>query len=193
MSTLRTFLAIELPDEVRSRIGKLQQSLMKCGVSVKWVETQNLHLTMWFFGDIEEERIEDIRSATEEAALAVEPTEVKLEGLGAFPSAKRPRVIWVGVSDGRAQVLEIRKALEEKLELAGFARAKGKFSAHVTLGRVKDQTARVALLSRELSEQEFPASEVFVREISGIKSDLTRTGPIYTKLFSVELGSRNRN
>jgi 2'-5' RNA ligase len=163
---------------------------MRCGVSVKWVEEENLHLTMRFFGDVEEERIDRIRSAVTDAAADLVPIEAKIEGLGAFPSLKRPRVIWLGISDGRSNVLEMKRVLENALAGAGFPADDKKFSAHITLGRVKDRTARVSVLSSEIATTEFPASEVSVQEISCLRSDLTKTGPVYTKLFSVALGSQ---
>jgi 2'-5' RNA ligase len=188
MSALRTFLAIELPEETRARISKLQKELVRCGVSVKWVEKDNLHLTMRFFGDLEEERLEDVKKAVGEAAKKLVPIEAKLEGLGAFPTLKRPRVVWLGVSDGRRGILEMKETLEKELEIAGFPLDEGRFSAHVTLGRVRDRSARVTALSREVERAEFPAAEVLVKEISCMKSDLTRTGPIYSKLFGIALG-----
>src|ERR1700730_4482995 len=94
--TIRTFIAVEIPESIKSRIERLQETLREVGANVNWSRPSNIHLTLKFLGAVEESRIERVRKAVEDAARGIGPFEVQIGGTGCFPSPRRPRACWGG-------------------------------------------------------------------------------------------------
>ena len=134
---LRLFVAIELPTEAQQALYSLRDSLGRKIKRARWIEQQNLHLTLQFLGYCPQEQVADISSRLRKAVEDVEVFEFRLDTLGAFPSAKRPRVFWIGVSDGKEAISEVQKMVEESLEHLGFEAEKRDFHPHITFARFK--------------------------------------------------------
>jgi RNA 2',3'-cyclic 3'-phosphodiesterase len=138
---IRAFLAIPLSDEVLSRVIKIRDRLAAEVPGVRWVTPETMHLTLRFFGDVSEESLEKIGDVVLSVGRLHPPFPLRIRGVGAFPSAARPRVFWLGV-DG-APLAALYAAFEEALEDAGFPREERPFSPHLTLGRNRDRRIRV--------------------------------------------------
>jgi len=179
---IRSFIAIELPDEIRHALAEVQKHLRRDVAGVRWVEPGSIHLTLKFLGDIPAEQIQPIVAAAMGAVQDEPPVSLGVSGLGAFPNPRRPRVIWVGIEGDVARLGRLQARLEEALEPLGFPRDARAFRPHLTVGRVKEPR-RPPDLTRALADVTVPRCNSFdVREILLYKSDLRPTGAIYTKL-----------
>ena len=193
MEKIRAFIAIELPQEIKVQLRELQQRL-KVGKeeAVKWVEPEAIHLTLKFLGNITWKKVEEISQAVSPVVKEVRPFALRPEGLGAFPNLRAPRVVWVGVGGDLEVLLTLQGRVDQALSLLGFEREKG-FSPHLTLGRVREKAPpRIReLLGRELGELEVPGMTSFqVASVSLMRSTLTPSGAIYSRLASFALANR---
>lgn len=179
---IRSFIAIELPDEIRHALAEVQKNLRRDVGGVRWVEPGSIHLTLKFLGDIPAEQIQPIAAAAMGVVQDEPPLSLGVSGLGAFPNPRRPRVIWVGIEGDVERLGRLQTRLEEALGPLGFPREERAFRPHLTVGRVKDPR-RPPDLTRALADVTVPRCNSFdVREILLYKSDLKPPGAIYTKL-----------
>jgi 2'-5' RNA ligase len=179
---MRTFIAIELIDAIRNELAQIQARLRYSGADVKWVERENIHLTIRFLGEVREERIEEVSSALDEVARGSRPFEISIKDLGVFPKLEFPRVVWVGLEKGKDESREIAREVDERLERLGFQRESRPFSPHLTIGRVRSPKNKAALKEKLLSTKIEKVLSQKVNSIILFKSELTSQGPIYTKL-----------
>jgi len=186
---IRSFLAIELPGAIRKRIEEVQRDLKLSRADVRWVSPEKIHLTLKFFGNIEEERIEPIIRAVEGPLRNTPAFSLGARGIGAFPHWKNPRVIWMGLIDGKGALIPLQKQLEMELERIGCEPEGRAFQAHLTLGRVNSSRAKEELIGRMERHREEEFGEFDVERVILFKSDLRPTGPIYTPLKEVKLGN----
>ncbi len=187
---IRAFIAIELPDSLRQEVAAALSGLRASGADVKWVEPSNLHLTLKFLGNIEENQIEPlVLSLSKESSIrGMVPFQVQLEGLGAFPRTTNPRVIWVGVNQGEKELTELAQAVEGVCAGLGFAAEERSFSAHLTVGRVRSREGLASLI-KKLQVAEFRGSTLApINRVILFQSTLSPKGPTYTSLAEVSLG-----
>jgi len=187
---IRSFIAIELPDELRLKLGRIEAQLKSGGQSgVKWVNPDSVHLTLKFLGNIAVGRTGEIAGAIEEAAGGVSPFSLKVEGLGAFPNLRRVQVVWVGLSGEIDKLGRLQQRLEANLERLGFPPEKRSFTPHLTLARVNNRATPEERqgLGKHIAETKFEAGAIEVGSISLMKSELTRQGAIYSRISSVKL------
>ncbi|MDO8750953.1 MAG: RNA 2',3'-cyclic phosphodiesterase [Dehalococcoidia bacterium] len=145
-STLRLFIAVELPEDVLGYIGETVGDLRRQGITgIRWVRGEGVHLTLKFLGDTSEEQVAGILSSMRDSAVGTPPFVLHVQGAGAFPNMRAPRVLWLGVQGDTAPLLQIHGRLEEALEAQGFAREARAFSAHLTLGRVNGRLSPTTL------------------------------------------------
>jgi len=183
VNTIRTFIAVESSPEVREAAGRLVQQWERLSRDVKWVEPENMHLTLKFLGDVDSEQIPSVTEAVRKAAAECRPFELEIRGTGAFPSLRRPNVFWLGVGQGAELLGILAQKVERTLEPLGFRPEDRPFHGHLTLGRVRRGGGQLAaLLERLRKEQDFQAGWVSVRQITLFSSQLTPQGPIYTPL-----------
>ncbi len=149
-STVRTFVAVEAGPAVRQRAAKLIEEFAAAGAEVKWVEPDNLHLTLKFLGDVDERDIPRVCETVQRAAAEVAPFELEILGAGAFPKLHRPRTIWLGSGKGEPQMAELSRRVEKALEKLGFPREGRRFQAHLTIGRVRNAGPELAQLAQLL-------------------------------------------
>jgi 2'-5' RNA ligase len=191
MEKIRSFIAIELPLEVKQALSRLQAKLKSAsGAPVKWVEPGNIHLTLKFLGDISTEITGRITAALEDAARGTHPFDIGVRGLGAFPGLKNARVVWVGLTGELVKLEQLQKRIEAGLEPLGFPPEGRPFTPHLTIGRVRDyarpdnRQALGEIIAETSFEQEH---KIGVNAIQLIKSQLTREGPIYSKISTITL------
>jgi 2'-5' RNA ligase len=187
MAEIRSFMAVELPPSVISKLEELQDRLRASRADVRWVRVQGIHLTLKFFGNIEEDRIASIATAMDEATIGKTPFTISAKGLGAFPSARNPRVIWVGLQGWEESLLPLQREMEAKLETMGFPPEGRPYRPHLTLGRVKSLKGKENLVDLIERERDATLGLLSVDRIVLFKSDLRPTGPIYTPLTVREL------
>jgi RNA 2',3'-cyclic 3'-phosphodiesterase len=183
---MRTFIAIELPQEIKDTLGRLQQKLKAAGADVKWVEPANIHLTLKFLGEIDEPAKERISVSLEKICRSRPTFNISLSSCGAFPSIDSPRVIWAGIKEGDSQIKQIALDIEDALAQIGLPKEDRDFSSHITLGRTRSSKNR-RQLSELLSslkplEGSFPAAKITL-----YKSSLTPRGPVYEILQEFQL------
>lgn len=185
---LRAFIAVEMPDEIRDGIGAISRELSKTGADARWVKPKNVHLTLRFLGnEVPREKIGAIGEALHSRLKLVEGFTITIQGLGAFPNTTKPRVVWLGIKQGDGSLLELRETVENAVAEAGWTREEKAFTAHLTLGRIKSQS-RIGKLQRLLAKGlDQPIGTMVVDKVSLIRSNLTRSGPVYETLTTVTL------
>lgn len=187
---IRSFLAIELPKPILRKIEEVQGDLRSTHADVRWVNPEKIHLTLKFFGDIEESRIDPIFKSIEEPTRNTLPFSLKASGVGAFPQMKNPRVIWMGLVDGKEVLTSFQKQIETQLEKIGFQPENRPFHPHLTLGRMKSSRGKEELIGRMEKHREEEFGDFQVERVILFKSDLKPSGPIYTLLKEIKLGGR---
>jgi 2'-5' RNA ligase len=186
---IRSFIAVDLPEETRKLLEDIQRELKQCGAAVRWVKPRSIHLTLKFLGNIHPDQVEDIALAVAQEIRDYPPITLRPASLGAFPSLKKPRVIWVGM-EGEVQRLNgIQAQVEKALEPLGFVREKRGFRPHLTIGRVKDRRRLQSLVDAMATLDMEPFNSFDADEIILYKSDLRPTGAIYTKLHRMPLAA----
>ena len=185
---IRSFLAIEIPGTILKKIDEIQKDLKSSGADVRWMNSEKIHLTLKFFGNIDESGIESIVKSLEGPIRDTSRFFLKARGVGAFPHLKSPRVIWMGLVDGKGVLVPFQRQLEKELEKIGFVPDERTFHPHLTLGRMQSGKGKEGLLGilERYREEEF--GEFQVERIVLFKSDLRPTGPIYTSLRELTLG-----
>jgi len=186
---IRSFLAIELPKPILGKIEEVEGDLRSTHADVRWVSPEKIHLTLKFFGNIEESRIDLIFKSIEEPVRNTLPFSVRVRGAGAFPSLRNPRVIWMGLAEGKEGLVSLQEEIEVRLEEIGFEPEDRPFQPHLTLGRVKSSRGKEELVRRmeKFAEEEF--GDFQVERVALFKSELRPSGPIYTLLKVLRLGS----
>ena len=182
---IRAFIAVELPEALRQQVSAYQSGLKSSGANVKWVAADNLHLTLKFLGNIEETQLASLKESLAAAAAGSKPFTIRLEGIGAFPGTRSPRVLWLGITDGKERLIELAGTVEQCCSKLGFPPEDRPFSPHLTVGRVRSQE-RLAPLIKRLQVAEFQASEpAEVNQLVLFQSTLSPNGPLYTPLAEI--------
>ena len=152
MSLVRALLAVPLPEHIKESIRITQKDLQAMIPEVRWTRLENLHLTLHFFGEIEQETLEKVKVSMLSLKGCQRPFQVEVKDLGAFPKANRPRVIWLGL-EPRDQLERLYRATRKCLRQAGLATDSRPYSPHLTLGRLRggkpDLTALFSSIQRK--------------------------------------------
>jgi RNA 2',3'-cyclic 3'-phosphodiesterase len=199
---IRAFLAVELSQELRAELAVGQQELkqriepeMNRNMRISWVQPDKIHLTIKFLGDMNEQVIDPLLGAVEQAIGSQPSVNVPLERLGAFPRPFSPRVLWVGPSENWEQgvegkrVTEIHGAIEQACEGLNFLRETRPFSPHLTLARIKtgERHIGVALAKSGVLDRPLSVGSLAVESVVLMKSELIPTGSVYTRLWEARL------
>ena len=192
MTTLRTFVAIELGEGLCDHLASLQDRLdgQLSSRSVRWVRPGGIHLTLKFLGDTRLEQVEAVKVALDRAVSPIPPFTVSVGGLGCFPNSRRPRIVWVGLYEPTGTLASLRDAVETHIAPLGFPTEKRPFRPHLTLGRVHRRASKSEV--REIGEVVQASvigelDEMSVKEVSYIKSELKPSGAVYTILHEAQL------
>jgi RNA 2',3'-cyclic 3'-phosphodiesterase len=181
----RTFICVDLPEALRVKAEALQRKLAGLGDKIRWMNPRNLHLTLRFLGEISRSQVETVCLAVRCAASRVEAFPIHLSGTGCFPSPRRPRAFWIGVSDA-SNLIRLFETIEAELVSAGFPREARPFSPHLTLGRVRVDRSS-SRLGEALGAAKFDAPPFLVGEVVVMKSDLKSSGAVYTPIARLSL------
>jgi 2'-5' RNA ligase len=188
---VRSFIAVEISPNVRARGASLIKSLAVTDAKLTWVQPENLHLTLVFLGDIQMEEVPQLCQAMERAVAPLPPFDLEVRGVGAFPSAERPRTIWLGVKRGTEEMVELHASLEKELAELGYRSEGRRYRPHLTLGRVRQAPRNAGELVRLLDEKrDYLADVMSVADITLFSSELTSNGPVYDILGEAELRGR---
>jgi len=184
---MRLFVALNLPRDVRHAIRAATEHLRASSLPVRWTPEESLHLTLKFLGEVPIEALESVQTAVSQAAVGSEALVVELDGVGAFPTLERHRVIWMGASGGNG-LLSLHRAAEEHLAPRGFGPDGRPFHPHVTLGRVAKHARGDTAALAGLAETATYAGRVGIGTVDVMRSHLTSSGARYEVLTRCPLG-----
>ena len=183
---MRLFAAVPLAEPAREEVVRVLSTLRAEGWPVRWVGDGVVHVTLKFFGEVRDERLEVIAEALRLASAGARPMTLRLGALSAFPTERRPRILWVGI-EPHPDFAALRERIENASDAIGFAREGVPFTPHVTLGRVREGQRLPAdalrLPAAGISPKSFHADELVLYE-----SLLTAAGPRYEARASITLG-----
>ena len=183
---MRTFIAIPLPNECRVLLDQMQQYLRTCKADVRWVAIPSIHLTLKFLGEVDPEAIPKLNLMLREACKSERRIELVLRGLGCFPNARNPRVIWCGLDGDMGSLLRLQHGVESSCAQLGFAPEDRPFRPHLTLGRVQGRRNLQSLMDRVVGGFDL-ACNFQADRFHIYKSSLKPQGAVYTVLNTVML------
>jgi len=190
MASVRLFIAADLGADLKQQLVACQRHLRDGFPDVKWVHAEAMHLTLQFLGDTPRERLDELCLAVVPAAAGATPLTCTVRGVGVFPGVRRPAVVWAGISSGGAALGQLAVRVRDGLAAAGFVTDPRPFSAHITLGRVR-QNARVSPRAVEdvlKRWEEHDFGRMAVDQLTLYASTLTPSGPLYESLRTWPLG-----
>ncbi len=178
---VRSFVAIEFPDSVRNEIARLLERLPRLP-GITYVHPNRMHLTLRFLGDIDDGQSVRLRQTLRDAATSLRPFEVRVQGVGAFPSLRRPSVLWVGLVASDASLVQAQELSERAAQAIGLPAETKAFHPHVTLARVRDSRFALEASDALHAERDFDAGAFVVSGMTLFHSRLTPHGPVYTPI-----------
>jgi len=181
---VRAFLSIDIENQALfPHISETQNKLDTNLAKMKIVEIENIHFTLRFFGDTSLTKIDEIKSCLNQ--IEIEPFEIKIHGVGAFPNNRRPRVIWIGVTQNADRICNLKSEIDSHLEEFGYQSERKKFTPHATIARVryiKDAEKLTNNLDGLVNES---IGMTTISKFNLKKSTLTPSGPIYKTLWNI--------
>ncbi len=187
---IRTFIAIELPENIRADLHELQHDFKSYRLNIRWVKSINLHMTLSFLGDVDPSDIEIVARVLSETVAAYPVFELVPRGVGVFPSLRRPRIVWTGIA-GQTDILRsMQESVQNALVPLGFSTQKRPYRSHLTLGRIKDRIDQSQLVDALRAQQDFVSQAFSVPDLVMFQSELHPHGPQYTKLCQMPLEIR---
>lgn len=186
MGEVRVFIAVDVPGALQGKLGAVVDGLRHLPGDVRWVSAPHLHFTLRFLGEIPLERVAPVGEAVQEVASRHSEFALTVAGLGLFPERGAPRVVWLGIREGRAELSALHSDLEMALERLGFAKEERPFAPHLTLGRLRGAPPG-PWREAALAFGDEPLLSFRVKEVRVMRSELTRRGPIYSVLSASPL------
>lgn len=182
MMSMRCFIAIELPESVRTQLAGLQEELKRHDWPVRWTRPEQIHLTVKFLGDVPDPDIPGLCAAIQEIARRTPPFTLDIGSAGCFPPRGRVRTIWSDVREPPPALAELQQQIESAMTEFGIARENRAYHPHLTIGRARNQGASSE--ARELLRHftSFEAGAFDVEDIVLFHSELTPKGPIHTPI-----------
>ncbi len=188
---IRTFIAIEIPQDIKEEISGFQNSLKDKNFPVRWVRPENIHITLKFVGEIPGEVVNNIKQEFEKSPPLIEPFSCTVGGTGVFPNLKRPRVFWAGIKNGAEETIALAGTIDRFVREFDIEREKKRFSPHLTIGRFK-RPFQVTGLENFLSDDILNTGNFSVGKIVFMQSVLKPLGPEYTPLAYHSLSSTEK-
>lgn len=197
MSLLRAFIAIQIPAAIQGAIQEQTSDLRRAlgSALIRWVPPQNIHLTLKFLGDISPANVALLTQMLTQEAKQYPPFDIRVSGIGSYPTSRRPRVIWIGIH-APAVLASLQHGIESTSARLGYAPEYRAFSPHLTIGRVKQNVSQTEMLKIRSALEGTTVGELGSARIDSVhlyKSDLQPGGPIYTRLFSAPLNGAAAN
>lgn len=184
---IRTFIALPVSGSPVEAVNAMIGDMEEAGMSAKWVEPQNMHLTLKFLGDLPRTRIQPLADAVRRAVQGEPRFEVVLLGAGAFPSPARPRVLWAGVREGADRLARLSRSIDESTVASGFAPADKAFRPHLTIGRARGESVGVRAADIISRYSDALWGTVAADCVHVVASVLKPSGPVYTSLARIPL------
>jgi RNA 2',3'-cyclic 3'-phosphodiesterase len=184
---IRSFLAIDLPEEIKTRLAGQIRILSPGTSGIKWVETDRIHLTLKFFGSVPRETLDRLSEVALALSREFQPFRLSLRGVGGFPHIRRPRVIWAGLGQDLETLQKLVGQLEAGYGRIGIPPEDRPFHPHLTLGRNKTNQPNEKLFQRLSGWAEEESEPFWVQELILFQSALQPAGPIYSKICSFPL------
>jgi 2'-5' RNA ligase len=182
---IRSFLAFELPQEIKNEVVRISAAAKNSGLDAGWVKPDNIHLTMVFLGDMAERDMPDILSSKDNAVKGTTPFEISLSGMGLFPDIRRPRVMWLGLNGDTEGLSALRERLQSPLAVFNVEQEKRPFTPHLTLARFRRPLKDTGLLKRLIDKySDITGPDGRLDELVLFKSDLRSGGSVYTKMHA---------
>lgn len=189
MARIRTFIAVDIGDDTRAAAVALQQRLARTGAEVKWATAESMHVTLLFLGEVDELEVVSVCRVVKDVAGREPPFPLRVSGVGAFPTPRRPKVIWGGITDGAEPLRRLYTALEARLlDLGCYRQEERAYTPHLTLGRVRAEADGQTLAAELPKLLAWDGGQTVVDEVVVFASELTRDGPEYTVLGRGPLG-----
>ncbi|MDB5306202.1 MAG: ligT [Gemmataceae bacterium] len=189
MARIRTFIGVDIGDETRKKAAALQHQLARSGAGVKWVAPESMHVTVLFLGEVDDRDLLSVCRAVERVAEREPPFPLRVSGVGAFPTVRRPKVLWAGITDGADPLRRLYGPLEEKMyDLGCYRKEERGYTPHLTLGRIKSEADGLALAPELTKLLAWDGGRTVVNEVLVYSSELRRDGPEYAVLARAELG-----
>jgi RNA 2',3'-cyclic 3'-phosphodiesterase len=180
---IRSFLAFELPPDIKRVILEVSRAGKELPLDLAWVKSDNNHLTMVFMGNVLEEKIQSIGETVKKVCARFDPFDMSPGGLGFFGNRRHPRVLWMGLNGDIRRMERFRDALQTSLKPSGMKTERRPFKPHLTLGRFKKGARPWPHLDHMISKYaELKGRTCTLKELVLFKSDLTPGGAVYTKL-----------
>jgi 2'-5' RNA ligase len=184
---VRAFVAVEVAGPIREALSALIGDLRRLDAPVKWVEAQNIHLTLKFLGSVPEASVARVVEILRACAGGIAPFSLEIAGAGGFPDLKRPRVVFVCAVDQPPVAAELARRLNDQMAEIGAERDGRPYQNHITLGRVREARHLAQLTQRLESLQGKSFGSMQVSEVTLMESKLTPAGPIYSPVERVRL------
>ncbi|KPK91426.1 hypothetical protein AMJ80_07330 [bacterium SM23_31] len=178
---IRTFIAIDIPSNIKEEIVHFQEETAGAGLPVRWIKSQNIHLTLKFIGEIPESLVNQVIKDIFEGPSLGKKFKITIGGTGVFPNIRRPRIFWVGITSGQDETGKLANCLEERLVHLNISKEKRPFSPHLTIGRFRE-SYRIKNLENFISSEILHAGSFAVDGVKLMKSVLKPSGAEYSEL-----------
>ena len=191
MPRTRTFIAVETSADIRANAVALQESLAKTGAEVKWTTSETMHITLLFLGEVDDRELHSICRAVKDVAATEPAFPLRVSGVGAFPTPRRPKILWAGITEGAEELKCLYEKLEGKLfDLGCYRKEERGYTPHLTLGRAKSEADGFALASALPKLIDWDGGRTVVEEVLVFGSVLQKGGPEHTVLGRGELAGK---
>jgi 2'-5' RNA ligase len=181
MPRTRTFIGIDIGATIRTCAIALQKELVKTGAGVKWATPESMHITLLFLGAVDDKELSAVCGAVKAAAAGEAPFSLRVSGVGAFPNARRPKILWAGIVAGAEPLQRLNAVLEARmLELGCYRKEERGYTPHLTLGRVKGDSDSFTLAAELPRRLAWDGGSTVVEEVLVFSSEMDRDGPVYT-------------
>jgi RNA 2',3'-cyclic 3'-phosphodiesterase len=185
MLSVRVFIAVSLPPDLKAKLTAMQQEFRHSSVEAAWVREAGFHITLKFLGEVDSSQIEPIVSCMTEATQRYHPFSLTLCGVGVFPHESSPRVLWVGIQDEAGLLRQLQQAIEARLTQLGFTSEARPFAPHLTLARLKRVSRRGEFLANLSAHREAMLGPLDVDHIELVESQLHPSGARYSTVKAV--------
>ncbi len=179
--SIRCFAAIEIPEKIQALLVDVQKAFRPKIERASWTKHGNFHLTLKFFGEVENRNVDELGAALQRIAISQNPFSIEIGGIGAFPNLERPRVLWVGLKQGSAPTKKLANAINLELAESGYPKDT-RFHPHFTLARFKNRVNLKPLINLFTKFEVLNRTSLIVEKITLVKSELHPSGAVYTPL-----------
>ena len=190
--SIRCFVAIEIPDRIQAILSEVQSDFRSRIKKASWTRNGNFHMTLRFIGDVETTQIQEIDETLQKAVNFLKPFSIEIGGIGTFPNLSRPRVLWVGLTQGVREVTTLSKRINRELAKLGFQKD-SRFHPHFTLARLKEQVNMRTYTKLFNKHETIEGTVMNANHITLVRSELHPSGAVYTPINIYHLGREKSN